>query len=182
KPVLIDPHSNCAWIGVEMLPHQRGIAQRRSEEQVGSRALCDQESRNFRTIPNQVLRRGRIVILIECVDFGAVVQQKSSYLDCTREMQGPLAIAALAVDERWIACDQACELLHHTKIGSRPNVDPGAPRNERRSLIGAHLLQHAEPAFLPAGPSIEVCTMCKQEIEQLEILARDVDSRAIEAE
>src|SRR5262245_33583840 len=111
-----------------------------------------------------------------------MVQQKSSYLDRTREMQRPLAIAALAVDERWIACDQARELLHHTKIGGRPNVDPSAAGNERSSLIGAHLLQHAEPAFLPAGPSIEVCAMRKQEIEHLEILARDVDSRAIEAE
>src|SRR5262245_49735098 len=103
KPVLIDPHGNCARVGVEMLPHQRGIAQRCSEEQVGSRALCDQESRNFWTIADQVLRRGRIVILIERVYFGAMVQQKSSALNRTGEMQRPLAVAALRMDERWIA-------------------------------------------------------------------------------
>ena len=41
KRVPIDPYGDRAWIGVEMAPHQRDVAQRRREEQIGSCALCD---------------------------------------------------------------------------------------------------------------------------------------------
>src|SRR5215510_10751820 len=95
KPVLIDAHPNRAWISVEMAPHQREIAQRSCEEQVGSRTLCDKEARNVGMLADEVLCRGRIMILVERVDLGAMVEQESGDLDRTGEMQGTLAVAAL---------------------------------------------------------------------------------------
>ena len=182
KPILIDPHCNHAWIGVEMAPHQRDVTKRCSEEQVGSCALCDEESRNLGAIANEVLRRGRVVIVIERVNLGAMFEQKSGDWDRAGEMQGPLAVAALGMDEGRIACDQGHELRHHAKIGRRPDVDPGAAGNERSGLIRVYLFQHAEAALLPAGPSIEIGAMGKQEIEQLEIGSRDMHGRAFKAE
>src|SRR4029453_3346866 len=105
KRILIDPHGNGVWIGVEMAPDQRDIAKRCCEEQVGSCALCDEESSNLGVIADEMLRRGRIVILIESVDLGAMFEQKAGDLNRAGEMQRPLAVAALGMDERWIACD-----------------------------------------------------------------------------
>ena len=182
KPILIDPHGNCAWIGVEMAAHQRDIAERRRQEQVGARALRDEESGDVGAIADEVLRRGRVVIIVERVDLGAMLEQKSGDLDRAGEMQRPLAVAALGMDERRIARDQGRELRHHAEIGGRPDVDPGAAGNERSGLFRAHLLEHAEAALLPAGPGIEIRAMGEQEIEQLEIGPRDMHGRALEAE
>src|SRR5262245_66161402 len=104
KPVLINPHGKRAWIGVEMAPRQPDIAKRCRKEQVGSCALCDEESRNLGMIAYEVLCRGRIVIVIERVNLGAMIEQKASDLDRAGEMQRPLAVATFGMDERWIAC------------------------------------------------------------------------------
>ncbi len=45
------------------------------------------------------------VIFIESVDLGAMFEQKAGDLNRAGEMQRPLAVAALGMDERWIACD-----------------------------------------------------------------------------
>ena len=165
-----------------MAPHQREIAERCCEEQVGSCALCDKESRDLRAIADEVLCRGRIVIFVERVNLGAMLDQKSGDLDRAGEMQRPLAVAALGMDEGRIARDQGRELRHHAEIGRRPDVDPGAAGNEGSGLIRVHLFQHAEAALVPAGPGIEIGAVGKQEIEQLEIGARDMHGRAFEAE
>src|SRR5215469_14086478 len=106
KPILIDPHGNRVWIGVEVAPHQRGIAKRCCEEQVGSCALCDKESHNLSPIADEVLRRGRVVIVIERINLSIMFEQTSGDLNRAGEMQGPLAIAALSMDKGWITCDQ----------------------------------------------------------------------------
>jgi hypothetical protein len=105
KPILIDPHGNRVWIGVEVAPHQRDIAKRCGEEQVGSSPLCDKESCDLEAIANEVLRRSRVVIVIERINLGAMFEQKLSDLDGACEVQRPLAIAAFSMDERWITCD-----------------------------------------------------------------------------
>jgi len=105
KPILIDPHGNYAWIRVEMAPHQRDFTKRCSEEQVGSSALCDEECRNLGAIADEVLRRGRVVIVIERVNLSAMLEQKSGDLDRAGEMQRPLAVAAFGMNEGRIACD-----------------------------------------------------------------------------
>jgi len=115
-------------------------------------------------------------------DVGAMLDQKSGDLDRAGEMQRPLAVATLGVDECRIAGDQSCELLHHAEIGGRPDVDPGAAGNERSRLFRLHLLKHAEAALLPAGPGIEIRTVGEQEIEQIEIGPRDMHGLALEAE
>ena len=168
KPVLIDPHGNRPWIRVEMAPRQRDIAERCCEEQIGSCALSDEESRNARAIPDEVLRRGRTVIIIWRVNLGAMLEQKSGNLDRAGEMQRALAVAALRMDEGWVAGNQGRELRYHAEIGRRPDIDPGAAGNEGSGLIRVHLLQQAEAALLPAGPDIEVGAVGKQEIEQLQ--------------
>ena len=60
---------------------------------------------NLGAIADEVLRRGRIVILVERVNLGAMFEQKSGDLDRAGKMQRPLAVAAFGMDEGWIACD-----------------------------------------------------------------------------
>jgi hypothetical protein len=112
-----------------------------------------------------MLRWGRVVIIIERVDLGAVFEQKSGDWNRAGEMQRPLAVTALGMNEGGIACDRRHELRHHAEICRRPDVDPGAAGNEGSSLIRVHLFQHAEAAHFPAGPSIEIGAVGKQEIQ-----------------
>jgi hypothetical protein len=49
------------------------------------------------------------VIIIERVNLGAMSQEKSGDLHRPGELQLPLAVAALGMDEVWIACDQGRE-------------------------------------------------------------------------
>ncbi len=182
EPILIDPHGNCAWVGVEMAPHQREVTERRSKQQVGSRALRDEEPGDLGAIADKVLRRGRVVVIVARVDLGAVIEQKSRDLDRACEMQRPLAVAAFGMDEGRIVGDQGRELRHHAEIRRREDIDPGAAGNQRRGLVRAHLFQDAEAALFPAGPGIEIGTVGQQEIQQRKIGPRDVHGLAFEGE
>jgi len=85
--------------------HKRNVAKRGSEEQVRFCPASDEEFRNFRPVADQVLRWGRVVIIIARIDLGATFEQKSGDRDRASEMQWPLAVATPGTDDGGIVRD-----------------------------------------------------------------------------
>lgn len=63
------------------------------------------------------------MVVVECIDLRAVIEQEPGDLDRAGEMQRPPAIATLGMDEGWIARDQVPQLGDHAEIG-RPYIAP----------------------------------------------------------
>src|SRR5215831_3097844 len=57
-----------------------------------------------------------------------------------------------------------------------------AAGHQGRGLLGAHLLEHAEPALVPAAARIEIGAVREQQIEQRKVAPRDMHGRAVEGE
>ena len=96
------------------------------------------------------------MIVIQCVDLRAAVEQEFSDFGRAGEMQRTLAVAAAGVDQRGICVEQCPDLVDPPEMGGGPDIDLGAARNQSVGFARVDIVENTEAAVLPLAAGIDV--------------------------
>ncbi len=152
---------------------QCGVAQPDRDEDVEPRSAVDQQPRNFRRLPYEVLRRRRFMIHVARIDVGARVDQVLRDLERARAVQRRLPVASACSQLRRVGFDEFPHAVEHAEVRGREDVDDRAALDERRRFGRRDVvLENPERAGPPVALQIEVGPVLQQDVDERQVLAR----------
>jgi hypothetical protein len=116
-----------------------------------------------------------VVIDVAGVDLGPVRQQVIRDLDGLREVQRPLAITTLLVDDIRVRLDDLLQLVEPSETCRRVRGEDCAARDQVSRDIFRGRIQHAERTCLPIAAQVDVGAEVDEHIQHIAMLRRHLD-------